>query len=366
MRHKLKDIHLKSVDFCGQGANPDAYIRLYKSEDGPDDGQAAHKTTLLRAWELFKTAFAPMESSLQKTSDAQTFDGVARNDEQGRKLYQYTDMLQRSFESILHDYSLQENEKRTLMMQSLDEFSQAMQDLITQILPDNAVQDPVPVQTAITMTKTPNLEDPQKGGNKGVKKMDLLEKYNLKDLTTEELTALRDGIAKSIEKHVEPTQDPVQMPPAEPSSETIPEPMQKAINYCNDLSRKLEDVLERQERAELLKTAQKYEALGEKPEELAERLYDVKKAGSKVYDTCIAALDRALDAVKKSDEVLFSEIGKSNHQFDAASGAVAKAQEIAKGLMGSGLTYQQAMAKAWEQNPDLAAEYQKEYEGGMA
>ena len=71
-------------------------------------------------------------------------------------------------------------------------------------------------------------------------------------------------------------------------------------------------------------------------------------------------LDQAVATVEKSGA--FSEIGKSGHGSGAVGAAEAKVEAIAKGCMekDSSLDYASAMAKAWEDNPELMAEYEAE------
>lgn len=105
--------------------------------------------------------------------------------------------------------------------------------------------------------------------------------------------------------------------------------------------------------------AKKYAALGEKEDELAQRLYDMKKSNPANYDAYIAILDKSLGMVEKSG--LFTEIGKSASGAGAGtvqSKAEAKAQEIMKS--DPTLDWNTAIAKAWE-DPALLAEYDSEY-----
>lgn len=104
--------------------------------------------------------------------------------------------------------------------------------------------------------------------------------------------------------------------------------------------------------------AKKYEVLGEK--NLAKSLYDMFQANEDLYKSYIASLDRSLDLVEQSG--LFAEIGKSTGASGAAT-TVGKAEAIAKSYMEKDpeLSYDMAVAKAWENNPELLAEYDREY-----
>lgn len=116
---------------------------------------------------------------------------------------------------------------------------------------------------------------------------------------------------------------------------------------------------------EMVEVAKRYAPLGEKEDELAETLYEMKKSNSANYDAYIAVLDKSLDLVEKSG--IFTEIGKSGAAYGStygqATGTVGKIESIASEIQKSDATMSReaAIAKAWEQNPDLIAEYEAEY-----
>lgn len=112
----------------------------------------------------------------------------------------------------------------------------------------------------------------------------------------------------------------------------------------------------------MIEVAKKYAPLGKKEEELAQTLLDMKKSNEANYNAYIAILDESLGYVEKSG--LFSEVGKSSRGSSVAGGsavdkAEAKAREIQKS--NPGMSHDEAIAKAWMENPDLVAEYDKEY-----
>jgi hypothetical protein len=115
------------------------------------------------------------------------------------------------------------------------------------------------------------------------------------------------------------------------------------------------------EMKELIKTAQKYEIIGEKPEDLAKTLYTLKKSDEAGYASYIAMLDKALALVQKSG--LFTEIGKASHDGTAGSSPVEKIQTIAAEIQKAdpNLDHISAVNKAWEQHPELVQEYENEY-----
>jgi len=112
------------------------------------------------------------------------------------------------------------------------------------------------------------------------------------------------------------------------------------------LNQRFEAYVAKAEESELLKTASKYEILGEKAEELAPVLKKMKAAG--VYDEYISKLDRELALVKKSGT--FDEIGKTGAGYAQAS-----IESIAKKLMEADpkLSERAAIDKAFQLHPEL-------------
>lgn len=112
---------------------------------------------------------------------------------------------------------------------------------------------------------------------------------------------------------------------------------------------------------EFSEIAKKYAPLGENEEELAKTLYEMKKSNEANYDAYIGILDKSLGLVEKSG--IFAEIGKSTGGYSVAGGAVEKVEAIAADIMKSdtSISREHAIAKAWEDHPELIAEYDREY-----
>lgn len=110
----------------------------------------------------------------------------------------------------------------------------------------------------------------------------------------------------------------------------------------------------------LTEVCKKYEPLGQKAEELAEKLSVMKGAGGTVYDDFVSVLDGSLDVLEKSG--IFKEAGKNTTVSASGHSLLAKAEEISKR---DGISEKAAFVKAYEENPELAEEYEKNYgEGG--
>ena len=112
---------------------------------------------------------------------------------------------------------------------------------------------------------------------------------------------------------------------------------------------------------EFSEIAKKYAPLGENEEELAKTLYEMKKSNEANYNAYIGILDKSLGLVEKSG--IFAEIGKSTGGYSVAGGAVEKVEAIAADIMKSdtSISREHAIAKAWEDHPELVAEYDREY-----
>lgn len=124
---------------------------------------------------------------------------------------------------------------------------------------------------------------------------------------------------------------------------------------------KSEEFITRSEKQEQAAIAKKYAPLVESVEDLAEKLYSLKKSNPEMYETCISMMDRQIEMQEKSS--LFSEIGKSAGGYSAAGGgaeakAEAKAQEIMKS--NPNMDYDTAIAKAYE-DPEIMAAADAEY-----
>jgi len=127
-------------------------------------------------------------------------------------------------------------------------------------------------------------------------------------------------------------------------------------------NKEIEELRKSLEMERLISAAKKYEVIGKKTDELAKKLYELKKAGGTVYDDYVTLLDENLNTVEKSG--LFDEVGKNTSGFPGATEKIGiAAAEIKKSV--SGVSASSAIVKAWEDNPELALEYEREYVGGM-
>ena len=189
--------------------------------------------------------------------------------------------------------------------------------------------------------------------------------------SAEELAQYEALIAKATvdpeaaEEEVEDEKPPVPPKKTEKAEVDDVEDTKKSApeEMAPEIKKALEEVAELKksmEMAQMAEVAKKYAPLGK--EGLAQTLYDMKKSNEANYNAYITVLDEHLALVEKSG--LFAEIGKS--AGGQSTGGVeskidAKAAEIMKA--DPNMDYDTAVCKAWEQNPDLLAEYDQEYHG---
>ena len=165
--------------------------------------------------------------------------------------------------------------------------------------------------------------------------------------TPEELATYEALIAKaSVEPGTEPEKKEEE--PMAKSAETSPE-IAAALERLETLEKSIE-------MKGFTEIAKKYAPLGEKEEDLAKTLYDMKKSNEANYDAYVAVLDKSLDLVNKSG--VFTEIGKST---SGTAGTVidkvnAAADEIQKS--DATITRDEAIAKAWIDHPEFVEEYE--------
>lgn len=144
MATKLKNLKLTSVDLVRSGANQEADICLYKSADPqeapelpPEDEKGIFKRFINWLFEEAENApYEPQKATVTKEApynDAATFNEVEEYQEANEILDNYLDALEDSFISIQLDEDLDESQKNEMMLHSLAEFDEAMEELIPEL-----------------------------------------------------------------------------------------------------------------------------------------------------------------------------------------------------------------------------------------
>lgn len=225
--------------------------------------------------------------------------------------------------------------------------------------------------TGYNIGKTSTVDHQGKRGNN-------MLKIDKSRFDADELEAYNYLIAKAlVDPEAGEEEMEEEMPPAEtekkkrPRFFEEPEETEKGCNTKKSIDPEFAEALQRQqERLEALEKsaamkefteiAKKYAPLGEDEATLAKTLYDMHNASEDSYNAYIGLLDKSLNVVEKSG--IFAEIGKSGNAAGDGT-TVGRVETIAKSYMESDptMTPEQAMVKAWESNPELIAEYDREY-----
>ena len=411
MATKLKNLAVTSVDLVDQGANPDAHIRLFKRNGEPpeDEPTEEEKGLFAKFIRWFKKGYE------DATKSADPEDGVEKgakmfaetlNRETMRQItsemFDFCYALSDSLSSIICDNDLTTDSKQAMMKQSLKEFGETMEAAVAAWAKGNkakveqeeaakeaGIQKSTAQQEAMAalLEKRGLADEPNVVKSNSEKEEIDTMKIDKSKMTPEELAVLEglekkygtasdpegdptpDGVNKGAEGN-DPTPDSVgkgaeTTPAAGNGSETLHPDVQKALSDMRaayDAQTKQMEALQKSLEIErLTQVAKKYEPLGKKADELAAKMYDLKKAGGTVYDDYVALLDENLTMLDKSR--LFGEIG-SNRQGSAGieESIGIKAAEFTKAANG-GMTHADAVIKAFEENPELAAQYEAEYMG---
>lgn len=390
MPTKLKGLHVKKVDFVDEGANQRADIKLLKSKNGAEETPDPEVG-------LFKRFTNWLNRELQKS--ATTFDeqiNAVSMDAIRDEIWSVCYALQNSLNSILCDPELDSAGKQTAMDTSIEQFATAMKEYIpgwasgTSAKIKKNLDAPDETDFPMVMKAHDNLEEIIQKSVEVKGELEDMLKIDKSKMSAEEKAAYDELIKKyavetneepPIEKKAPPKMDPEEnsdiideggaekktdtkkslVPPTENPDEDIYKGLHPAVRARLEA---LEKRAEEAEDRELFAVAKKYEALGEKPEELVKTLKSLKRAGGTAFNDMIGILDRNMALIDNSG--VFGEIGKSFSAGPTASvkksAAEGKIDTIAKGLIEKdpSLSFNMALAKAWEAHPELMAEYEDE------
>lgn len=360
---KLKKLEVNSVDLVPAGANPDAHINLFKSkEERP-------------AWDRFVGLVKKSLGMDEADIEAVIKDHYSPVNKQriDNEIWDYTSALRESFDSIMKDNELDSTGRCEMLQKSMDEFTTAMQEVIPlwasgqealqKSLDDETIclykqMEIEALEERLAVLKADgddldddDLDDDLEGeyedpdDDEPVQKEEIDDmKINKSLLTPEEQVALDNLIRKAA---VDTHEEEGAVAKAQPESEELKKMNDKVAELEKQLAMK-----------DMETVAKGYEILGKDPVELAKSLYAMNQAGPEVYNEFVAALDIAKSERERSG--MFTEVGKS--RTEAAGGAVSKIEAKASEIMKAdpSLSRVEAIAKAWEQSPDLVREYDSE------
>lgn len=383
MATKLKNLHIRKVDFVDEGANQRADIKIAKKKDAdPETGISVRESTMKRFMRAIGKAVGITDDYLDALEDvqkgnSQTFGEKmteVKRQKVADEMWSICYALQSSLQSILYDEDLDGSTAQSMMEKSVSEFDEIIGEAISSWSAGkvSGIKKEIGKEDVESLKKfrdhlNENIEKAmsrEKGEIEEMEKIDkskmspedraayedILKKYGIEE--EEEEDDLDKGCGKQTTKKSISGQ-------AEPE-EDIYKGLHPAVKAEIEALRKYRETAENRE---FMEAAKKYEVIGKKAEELAPVLKSLKAAGGTAYDDMISTLDSMVAMAENSG--IFSEIGKSGHgsHSDVTKGKTeAQVENIAKGYMEKdpGMSYTDAVAKAWESNPELLASYDEE------
>lgn len=398
---KLKNLHIRKVDFVDEGANQRADIKIAKKKDADHETDIpVRESTMKRFLRAIGKAVGITDDCLDALEDvqkgnSQTFGEKmteVKRQKVADEMWSICYALQSSLQSILYDEDLDGTTAQSMMEKSVSEFDEIIGEAISSWSAGkvSGIKKEIGKEDVESLKKfrdhlNENIEKAmsrEKGETEEMAKIDkskmspedraayedILKKYGVEEEEEsvvkstvkpgdnkegkEEEEDLDKGCGKqttkkSISGQVEPEED-------------IYKGLHPAVKAEIEALRKYRETAENRE---FMEVAKKYEVIGKKAEELAPVLKSLKAAGGTAYDDMISTLDSMVAMADNSG--IFSEIGKSgrgSHSAVAKGKTEAQVENIAKGYMEKdpGMSYTDAVAKAWESNPELLASYDEE------
>ncbi len=410
MKTKLKGLEVTKVDAVDEGANPDAHIKLFKKKEGSSSNPALapegdQAETLIKRITKAITDLFKSEDTIKKREEAESF-GEKINEVQRRKIvdemWDLCYALHSSLVSIMNDDEMESTSAGDMMRQSIAEFSDYISSAVVEWSSGNTAGVVKKSMNNVTENDVLHLEyiggrigeTIQKAKQQIEKSKGELEemiKIDKSKMSPVEVAAYEEIVKKyGVDTEVQESQTGVGKKKVDPegNEDEIEEEVTEkgGKKSCtksaasqvqeegNDniykglhpaVKAELESLKKFREDAEtkdLNEIAKKYELIGKKPEELVPMLKSLKAAGGTAYNDMLGVLDSAMAMAETSGT--FNEIGKSshNHSAIAKSASEAKVETIAKGYLEKDpeMSYVDAIAKAWENNPELMTAYEEE------
>lgn len=385
MATKLKHLKVTNVDFVDEGANPDAYIKLFKRKDeaagkpgaGADSSAGAGFFKRLSSGlaKMFGVTQEPVSAEQDVEKNSVGFDeayGEMKNRRVCDEVWDVCYALNQSLCSILSDGELTGEATRTAMLESLEEFDAAAKNFVEQWSAGktaNVVLKSIPMDAeSLALAKAavaaineqiekhkPSGNDPVSTDDAAKNNGDEPEGDDTMKIDKSKMTPAELAFFESIEKRYgsDEGQTPPPVAPAAPAAPTYAQLDPNVQAELDALRKFREDSLDR----ELHEVAKKYAIIGKKEEELFPILKSMKAAGGTAYNDYLAVLDEAVNMANTS--AAFSEVGKRGNGSapDAWTRAEAKAAEIMKS---KNITKAQALDEVLLNDPALRAECEKE------
>lgn len=377
MAKKLKKLEITSTDLVDRGANPDAFIGLFKGVGKVFGGKEPPEEDSVEKAETFKEALEEEQERAQRR-------------ELSSEMFDFCYALSDSLASIICDGDLTKEEKRGLLEKSLEQFTTALSDAVPKwadgqtcregdvthvekeepeevfekLCEENGMSKSVGAG-AISHIENPLQEDINKSEEEPKEEEEMKQALDIAKMSAEDAAVFEELKKKySVAQEEEEAPQPeVQKAVEQPTEEMNPE-VRKALNDLKQSQEakdaEIEELKKSLELSKLVEVAKKYEVIGKNPEELAKKLYDYKQAGGTIFDEMLAIMDEQVNIQAQSP--MFHEIGKSTQGEGYTTGQIqGLASEVAKN--NDALSKAESIVKAFETNPAMLAEYEKEYGG---
>lgn len=394
---KLKNLHIRKVDFVDEGANQRADIKIAKKKDADHETDIpVRESTMKRFLRAIGKAVGITDDCLDALEDvqkgnSQTFGEKmteVKRQKVADEMWSICYALQSSLQSILYDEDLDGTTAQSMMEESVSEFDEIIADAISSwsagkvsgIKKDIGKTDVESLKKFRdhlneNIEKAANIE---KGEVEEMLKIDkskmspeervaydeIVKKYGFEEETVEKSSTVKPGENDDGEEDLDDGKNGKKTTTKKSAASEVGDDIYKGLHPAVKAEiEALRKYREDAENKEFMEVAKKYEIIGKKPEELAPVLKSLRNAGGTAYDDMISTLDSMVAMADSSG--VFSEIGKSCR---GSAGIVAKGktesrvESIAKGYIEKdpSLSYTDAVAKAWENNPDLLASYDDE------
>ena len=295
MAKKLKNVLVNSVDLCKQGANQRAFICLKKSMEGKEN-MSDLKTSIIQ------NVCKELNITIEDVCKALGFS-IQEQETQEQKIKK---AMETSLISVLKDESKTTEQKEELLQKSVNEFYSTVYDFAKE-------------------------EQEQESKEMDINKMN------------EDDKAVYEALKKKYETE-------------EPKQQTLHPEVKKALKEAETAKQELEKLKKSLELKEFENIAKQYEVIGKNTEELAAKLYDLKKSNEQAYSDYIAMLDEMVEMTQASG--IFKEYGSSRA---GAGSKKQQAEQRIQELMKSdtSLSYEAAFTRVCEESAELkkALEY---------
>nr|DAI35755.1 MAG TPA: hypothetical protein [Caudoviricetes sp.] len=373
MPTKLTDLKITKVDFVDAGANQRAHIALFKHapKGGEEVGESKIKSLIRAIAKRFGLEEDEVADVAKSEGGAKTFGAANSELKQQRvceEIWNVTDALRSSLFSIIRDDTVAD--KTALLKQSVSEFHAAALGFANQWGDGNIAEvqkhmNPIAMTAediAIMKSRVAAMTEESVKETEPVMKAE--EDAEMK-IDKSKMTAEERAFFEDIEKRYgAPETEVPPAPTVQPTVAVQDAPVQKSAaevlkDVMPEFAAMLENVqkrMEKQEDAEIMEVAKRYELLGKKPEELAPVLKSTKAASEEAYNQIVTALDAALDIAKRSG--MFNEIGSNGNggATDAEARIAKRVEEIRKAHPEMSVFVARDMA--FQENPELIAEFE--------